>query len=78
MHHKTIKQKIMIQKIIFSERDCETCRQETSREIPADVRMVVPFAGWIDRHPMVANVIIGLGIVALCWVVLTYDFTTRI
>jgi hypothetical protein len=68
----------MIQKITFSERDAETCRQEASREIPTDVRMVVPFAGWIDRHPMVANVIIVLGIVALCWVVLTYDFTTRI
>lgn len=64
---------------IYNNSDVETVQpQEADREIPTDVRMVVPFAAWIDRHPMVANVIIGLGIVALCWVVLTYDFTTRI
>lgn len=64
---------------IYNNSDVETVQpQKASREIPTDVRMVVPFAGWMDRHPVLTNVIIGLGIVALCWVVLTYDFTTRI
>jgi hypothetical protein len=40
-----------------------------------EIRMIVPFAGWMDRHPRLANAIIAIGIAALAWAVLTYEFT---
>jgi len=45
-------------------------------EIPASVRCIIPFAGWIDRHPVITNIILIAGAIALFWMVLTYDFTT--
>ena len=46
-------------------------------EIPASVRCIIPFAGWLDRHPAVTNIILTIGTIALFWMVLTYNFTTK-
>ena len=40
-----------------------------------EIRMIVPFAGWLDRHPRLTNIIIAAGLAALAWVVLNYEFT---
>ena len=49
-----------------------------TENIPFDVRLCVPFAGWIARHPKLTNaVLIAMGM-AMVWVVLNYEFTTRI
>ena len=46
--------------------------------IPAEIRYIVPFAGWIERHPRLSNIGLALLGLALAWVVLNYEFTTRI
>lgn len=46
-----------------------------SGNIPMEIRMIVPFAGWIERHPRMSNLLIIVGLLALAWVVFTYDFT---
>ena len=33
---------------------------------------------WIDRHPRTATALLWLQIIALAYIVLTYNFTTRI
>lgn len=40
-----------------------------------ELRLIVPFAGWIDRHPLLTNVVIAIGIAVLAWVVFNYEFT---
>ena len=40
-----------------------------------ELRLIVPMAGWMDRHPKLTNVLIVVGIAALAWVVFTYEFT---
>ena len=49
-----------------------------NEELPAIVRCIVPFAGWLNRHPRIFNFILIIEGLALLWMVLTYDFTTRI
>ena len=44
--------------------------------IPAEVRMIVPFSGWIARHPRIVNIMLVMAGVALLWIVLNYRFTT--
>ena len=48
---------------------------KNNTDIPVEIRLIVPFAGWIGRHPKVANLLIAAGLLAVAWVVLTYDFT---
>ena len=43
--------------------------------IPMEIRMIVPFAAWLYRHPTIANIIIGIMALALAWVIFTYEFT---
>ena len=40
-----------------------------------EIRMIVPLAGWMERHPTITNALIAIGIAALAWVVFTYEFT---
>ena len=40
-----------------------------------EIRLIVPMAGWIERHPRLSNWLIVIGLVAMAWVVFTYDFT---
>ena len=47
-------------------------------EIPMSIRCILPFAGWIARHPKITNAILIIEAIALAYVVFTYDFTTRI
>lgn len=37
--------------------------------------MIVPFAAWLDRHPAIANIIIGIMALALAYAVFSYEFT---
>ena len=47
-------------------------------EIPMSIRCIVPFAGWLNKHPKVFNAILIIEAIILAYVVFTYDFTTRI
>ena len=47
----------------------------TESQIPMEIRLIVPFAGWIERHPRLSNLLIVIGLLALVWVVFTYEFT---
>ena len=47
-------------------------------EIPMSIRCILPFAGWLNKHPKVFNAILIIEAIILAYVVLTYDFTTRI
>ena len=47
-------------------------------EIPFEIRCIVPFAGWMVRHPKIVNAIIIIEAIALAYVVMTYNFTTKI
>jgi hypothetical protein len=40
-----------------------------------ELQMIVPFAGWLDRHPTAASIILWIMILALVYVVFTYEFT---
>ena len=40
-----------------------------------EIRLIVPFAGWMDRHPRLTNAIIIAGLLAFAWIVLSYEFT---
>ncbi len=40
-----------------------------------EIRMIVPFAAWLDRHPAIANIIIGIMALALAYAVFSYEFT---
>ena len=46
-------------------------------DIPLSVRCIVPFAGWMSRHPKLTNLIIVIELLALAYVAFTYDFTTN-
>ena len=52
--------------------------QTDNNNIPWEVRSVLPFAAWIDRHPRISNVLLWLMGFACLWAVLTYNFTTNI
>ena len=47
----------------------------TESQIPMEIRLIVPMAGWIERHPRLSNWLIVIGLVAMAWGVFTYDFT---
>lgn len=40
-----------------------------------EIKMIVPFAVWLDRHPTIANIIIGIMALALAYAVFSYEFT---
>ena len=48
-----------------------------NEEIPASVRCIIPFAGWLEKHPMVFRLILIIESLALIWAVTTYEFTTK-
>jgi hypothetical protein len=47
-------------------------------EIPMSIRCIVPFAKWMEKHPVLSNIILIIEAIALMYVVLTYNFTTHI
>lgn len=47
-------------------------------EIPMEIRMIVPFAEWFDRHPTCFYLILWLMGAAMAYVVWAYEFTTHI
>lgn len=54
-----------------------TMRQEPKADVSSDVRNAVFFASWMDAHPTLSNIIIGIMAVLAFYVVLTYNFTTH-
>lgn len=40
-----------------------------------ELRYIVPFASWLDRHPTATNIIIWVMLLALVYVVFSYEFT---
>ena len=54
---------------------------KTINDTPAELRelgALAPLFAWTDRHPRTAAVLLWLQIIALAYIVLTYNFTTRI
>ena len=52
--------------------------QTYDRERAALVRQLGPLGlllAWLDRHPTIANIIIGIMALALAYAVFTYEFT---
>jgi hypothetical protein len=47
-------------------------------EIPMSVRCIIPFAGWLEKHPRISTLIYIIEAIAMMYMVLTYDFTTHI
>ena len=81
----------MNQTIIFNASDIETVqptvsnpvsvkssrrkRKQCVSDLPDEIRYCVPFAGWMDRHPVLTNALLILMAIALAWVIFTYEFT---
>lgn len=47
-------------------------RQTTDMD---ELRYCVPFAGWMDRHPLMTNALLILMAIGMMWVILTYEFS---
>jgi len=50
-------------------------RKQCVSDLPDEIRYCVPFAGWMDRHPLITNGLLILMAIALLWIILTYEFT---
>ena len=48
---------------------------KTAKDIPEDVRHAVPFAAWLDAHPIVSTIFMAIMAVMTFYAVLFYDFT---
>ena len=40
-----------------------------------ELRLIVPMAGWMDRHPLMTNALLILMAIGMMWVILTYEFS---
>ena len=49
--------------------------KKNDSEIPMEIRYIMPFAGWLERHPTLSNILLWLMGLALVYVVFTYEFT---
>ena len=79
----------MNQTIVFNASDVETIqpsvvnpvssrrreRKQRVSDLPDEIRYCVPFAGWMNRHPVLTNTLLVLMAIALAWVIFTYEFT---
>ena len=73
--------------IVFNTSDIETIQpivadqsiseERTIKNTPDEVRYTVPGASWMDAHPTLSNIIIGIMAVLAFYVVLFYNFTTH-
>ena len=63
----------MNQTIIFNKNRRE--RKQRVSDLSDEIRYIVPFADWMDRHPLLTNTLLILMGIALLWVILTYEFT---
>ena len=52
--------------------------QKENNNIPWEVRIILPCASWIDRHPRITNLFLWAMCAACFWAALTYKFTTHI
>jgi hypothetical protein len=68
-----------IQPTVINPQTAIRARQERQEriasDIPAEIRYIVPFASWMDRHPVITNIIIVIMALALAYAVFTYEFT---
>lgn len=44
-------------------------------DIPMEVKMIIPFAVWLEHHPIISNILLVLMSIALTLAVFMYDFT---
>ena len=54
---------------------------KTTTNTPAELRelgALAPLFAWTDRHPRTASALLWLMAAALAYIVITYNFTTRI
>jgi len=49
----------------------------TTNEVPDSVKIIIPFAEWLDRHPVITNILIAIGVAAMVFVALTYEYTAN-
>lgn len=46
-------------------------------KIPFEVRCIIPFIGWLDKHPVVHKIILALMGAAIVVAAFFYNFTTN-
>lgn len=51
---------------------------QKENNIPWEVRIILPCAAWVDRHPRISNALLWVMCAACFWAALTYNFTTHI
>ena len=51
--------------------------QKKTNDLPAEVRLVVPFAEWVDKHPKMVKFILFVEFLAVIGTALCYNFTTK-
>ncbi len=49
-----------------------------TNDIPAEIRYIVPFVGWMERHPILMNIIFIIEAIAVALTIFFYDFSTNI
>ncbi len=57
-----------------------TRKMKTNKEnqVPAELKFIVPFVGWMEKYPKLANIILVLELIALALAAFFYDFTTTL
>ena len=51
---------------------------EQKNNISAEIKNIIPFAKFVEDHPVITNIILALEIALLCWIILNYNFTTTV
>ena len=50
---------------------------DKNQTIPMEIRCIVPFAAWIERHPVIFNIILTIETIIMVLGIFFYDFTTN-
>lgn len=48
-----------------------------NQTIPTEIRFIVPFTAWSEKHPILMNIIFAIEAVIMFLIVLFYNFTTN-
>ena len=51
---------------------------EQKNNISTEIRNIIPFAKFMEDHPVITNIILALEVALIFWAVLTYNFTTTV
>lgn len=47
------------------------------KKTPFEIRCIMPFAEWLDKHPTIHNVLLVLMGIAMAFAAFFYEFTTK-